>query len=63
MGAVELIVELNHRDLLKCERINFLLDLKWERFAGAIFNSRFNKSLFFLLGFTLLTLRDKNAYV
>ena len=61
-GAVELIVELNHRDLLKCGRINFLLDLKWEKFAGAIFASRFRKSMFFLLGFMVLTLRDKNTY-
>jgi hypothetical protein len=57
MGAVEWIVELNYRDLLKSDRINFLLDLKWDRFANSIFKNRFYKSLCFLAGFTLLTLR------
>ena len=58
-GAVELIVELNQRELLRCPRINHLLETKWNKYAHRVFKRRLRNALLFLIGFISLTLLDK----
>jgi hypothetical protein len=58
-GALELIVQSGHAELVMNPRIIDLVDKKWERFARRIFFRRFFVTVAYLLIFLITTILDQ----
>lgn len=59
MGALEIIVQNAHVELIMHPRMIDLVNKKWERFARAIFFSRFLGTFAYLMVFLLTTILDQ----
>lgn len=62
MGAIEWIVDMGHKNFFKSHRMKDLLELKWHRFAEAIFMKRLEKALTFMFGFSFMIVFDSGEY-
>jgi hypothetical protein len=60
IGALEIVVQNAHVELIMHPRLIDLVNKKWERFARRIFFNRFLVTLSYLLIFLLTTILDQS---